>query len=116
MSADALAAACRFTGGFDRDIAGLDAVAELKVGKTSVVVEIVQGRVTDAEVTAEPTVTVPLTPTQVAALADGSGSPSEDYMRGDCKPVGSVRAAAAVFAVLERAETRAALATALDAG
>ena len=74
------------------------------------------GQVLDTDPTDAPTVTVAFSPTQVAALADGSGVPSQDYMRGDLKSEGSVRAAAALFHVLEQAGTRAALAAALDAG
>lgn len=115
MSGAAIAAAARFAGGTATPIAGLDAVAEIKAAGVTSIIQIVAGQVLDAEPADAPTVAVAFSPTQVAALADGSGVPSQDYMRGDLKPEGSVRAAAALFHVLELAETRTALATALDA-
>ncbi len=115
MSGAAIAAAARFAGGAPDPIDGLDAVAEITASGSTSTIQIIGGQVVDVEPAGEPTVSVTFSPTQLAALADGTGTPSQDYMRGDLKPEGSVRAAAALFHVLEREDTRSALASALAA-
>lgn len=116
MSGAAIAAAARFVGGHPTAIDGLDAVAEVTAAGVTERITIVAGQVVEESADGEANVRVEFSTVQLEALADGTGVPSQDYMRGDLKPEGSVRAAATLFSVLELAEVRAALRSALDAG
>ena len=49
----------------------------------------------------EPAVTVPLTAAQLQAMADGSQSMAQAFMRGDIKPEGSTRALLALIELFE---------------
>lgn len=77
---------------------GLDGVVTLTIGKTrSASFEIVSGRVT-GPTTATADVAIPFTSKQLAAWADGDGSLTVAYMKGDLKPVG---ASGPLFAALD---------------
>ena len=49
----------------------------------------------------EPAVTVPVTAAQLQAMADGSQSMAQAFMRGDLKPEGSTRALLALIELFE---------------
>jgi hypothetical protein len=93
----------------------IDAVVEFTRGKTvSVPVEVRAGRVIGpAGDDAEPSLTVPLTTTQIEAFVSGAESMSRAYTRGDFKPVGSTGTLLALLALFDDAKVRSRLAAAM---
>lgn len=68
-----------------------DCCAELKVGKSKVLVELSSKGIRATE-SAAPDVKIAMTEDQFAEIASGELSLSRAYMRGDIKPEGSTRA------------------------